>query len=95
MQESTHVLLHNDLLKLSAWRLDQSIFRKRLPSQEDVEHEGNTLETQQVISGYNCLAYSVWSSTIWCVPVGGDFNFELGWFLHAIDNRTVRIRCLG
>jgi hypothetical protein len=50
LQGYTNVFLHNDLLHLSIrWR-NQLVLGERLPFQEDVEHERNALEAQQIIS---------------------------------------------
>lgn len=48
----TYVLLDDDGLKFTIGRLDQLVVGERLTAQEDVEHEGDTLEAQQVISRY-------------------------------------------
>jgi hypothetical protein len=43
------ILLNNNLLKLSVRGLDQSVVGEGSPAQENVQHEGNALETQHVI----------------------------------------------
>lgn len=45
----THIFLHNDSLQL-ALRRHQSVIWQRFPTQKDVEHQRDALETKEVIS---------------------------------------------
>ena len=90
---STHVFLHDNLLKLTVGRRDQLVVRKSLATQEDVEHQRDALEAKQIISAI-CLSSMVPSIYIWLVfsiPVGGDFDLELRGLLHTVDDRAVLV----
>lgn len=63
--DSTHVLLDDDLLELTGRRLRQLVLGLRFPAQEDVEHQRNALEAQQIISA---IGFSPRSFLYrWCV----------------------------
>lgn len=51
----TYVLLDDNSLEFTIGRLDQLVVGERLTAQEDVEHEGDTLEAQQVITGSHSI----------------------------------------
>jgi hypothetical protein len=47
-----HIFLDNDCLQVFARRLGQLVIWERYPAQEDIEHQRNALEAQQVISAH-------------------------------------------
>lgn len=48
----THIFLDNNCFQLSTGWLGQLVIWERCPAQEDVEHQRNALEAQQVISAH-------------------------------------------
>lgn len=93
---STHVFLHDNLFELAVGRRDQLVLGKSLAFQEDVEHQRNALEAQQVIS---VVYLSPWTPSVITlvlgIPVGGDLDLELRGLLHTVDDRAVLVGGLG
>ena len=60
---ATYILLDDDRLELSTSRLNQFVVGNRLAAQEDVEHEGNALKAQHVITAtvsiYVCVSREI------------------------------------
>jgi hypothetical protein len=88
--EKTYVFLDNNLLELSG--LGQLVLGQRLAAEEDVEHQCNALEAQQVISAVG-LSPRSFVLRGWCsgIPVGRDLNLELRGLLHPVDDRAVLV----
>lgn len=90
---STHVFLHDNLLKLAVGGRDQLVIGKSLAAQEDVEHQRDTLEAKQIITAIRLSRkiHSMYGWLLFSIPVGGDFDLELRGLLHAVDDRAVLV----
>jgi hypothetical protein len=83
-------------LQLALQRLDEPVIWQRTPSEEDVEHQGDPLDAEHVISGWlMSLNGPPLGLDAMAVPVGRDLDPELWRLLFAIDNGSLRQRRLG
>lgn len=90
---STHLFLHDNLLKLAVGGRDQLVVGKSLALQEDVEHQRNALEAQQVISAISLSpgSSSIHLGLVLAYRLAGISILSCEGFLHAVDDRAILI----